>query len=103
VAHEFVSEVDSRKSFGLAIFSQALFGRRMRRPTTPYANSTYSPPTYSASNSFAMPLSNAVVLALNGQDLLLREMLEEHQKRAADFDARKKPNRKKAKNGNRTS
>jgi hypothetical protein len=52
---------------------------------TPYANSTYALPTYSATNSIATAPSNAVVLALNGQALLLSEMLQEHQKRATEF------------------
>jgi hypothetical protein len=69
---------------GLEIFSQAL----MAADTmiyTPYANGTYAPPTYSTSNSIATSSSNAIVLALNGQALLLSEMLQEHQKRATDF------------------
>jgi hypothetical protein len=54
-------------------------------PYTTYATNSYAPPTYSASNSIATSSSNAVVLALNGQALLLREMLQERQKRAADL------------------
>lgn len=52
---------------------------------TSYANSAFSPPTYNASNSIAISSSNAIVLALNGQALLLRELLQEHQKRATDL------------------
>jgi hypothetical protein len=69
---------------GLAIFSQALLAADATT-YTPYANSTYALPTYSASNSIATASSNTVVLALNGQALLLSEMLQEHQKRATDF------------------
>src|SRR5215510_8644755 len=69
---------------GLAISSPALLAADATT-YTPYANSTYALPTYSASNSIAAASSNAVVLALNGQALLLSEMLQEHQKRATDF------------------
>jgi hypothetical protein len=68
---------------GLAISSRALLAADATT-YTPNANSTYAPPTYSATNSIATSSSNAVVLALNGQALLLSEMLQEHQKRAAD-------------------
>src|SRR5262245_41383439 len=69
---------------GLATVSRALLAGDAT-PYTTYATNTYAPPTYSASNSIATSSSNAVVLALNGQALLLREMLQEHQKRAADL------------------
>src|SRR5262249_2781663 len=69
---------------GLAIFTQALLAADATT-YTPYANSTYALPTYSASNSIATASSNAVALALNGQVLLLTEMVQEHQKRATDF------------------
>jgi hypothetical protein len=69
---------------GLAISSQALLAADATT-YTPSANSTYAPPTYSASNSIGTSSSNAIVLALNGQALLLNDMLHEHQKRATDF------------------
>jgi hypothetical protein len=69
---------------GLAIFSQTLLAADAAT-YTPYANSTHAPPMYLASNSIATSASNAVVLALNGQALLLKDMLQEHQKRAADL------------------
>lgn len=69
---------------GLAIFSHALLAADATS-YTPNANSTYAPATYSASNSIGTSSSNAVVLALNGQALLLNEMLQEHQKKAADL------------------
>jgi hypothetical protein len=68
----------------LAIFSRSLFAGDATS-YAPNANSSYAPPTYSASNSIGTSSSNAVVLALNGQALLLNEMLHEHQKRATDF------------------
>jgi hypothetical protein len=72
----------------LATISQSLFAADV--PTYPtYTPSTSSPPTYSptysASNSIATSSSNAVVLALNAQALLLREIEQEHQKKAADL------------------
>ena len=66
---------------GLATISRTL----LAADTTPYITNTYAPPTYSASNSIATSSSNAIVLALNSQALLLKDMLQEHQKRAADF------------------
>lgn len=54
-----------------------------------YAPNTYasptSSPTYSASNSIAVSSSNGIVVALSAQALLLKEMAQEHQKRAADL------------------
>jgi hypothetical protein len=71
----------------VAVISRALLAADATTyPTyTSYATNTYAPLMYSASNSIATSSSNAVVLALNGQALLLREMLQEHQKRAADL------------------
>jgi hypothetical protein len=69
---------------GLAAICRALVAADATTYTT-YATKTYSPATYSASNSVAASSSNGVVLALNGQALLLGEMLQEHQKRAADL------------------
>src|SRR5215510_11218669 len=69
---------------GLAIFSPALLAADATTYTSA-ANSTYALPTYSATNSIATASSNAIVLALNGQALLLSEMMQEHQKRATDL------------------
>jgi hypothetical protein len=71
---------------GLATLSPALFAADVTTyPASPtYAPSTYSP-SYSSSNSIATWSSNAVVLALNAQSLLLRDMAQEHLKRAADL------------------
>ena len=49
-----------------------------------YTTNTSAAPNYSASNSVATSSSNAVTVALNAQALLLKEMIQEHQKRAAD-------------------
>jgi hypothetical protein len=49
-----------------------------------YTTNTSAAPNYSASNSVVTSSSNAVVVALNAQALLLKEMIEEHQRRAAD-------------------
>jgi hypothetical protein len=68
---------------GLAIFSRAPFAADATT-YAPNANSA-APPTYFASNSIGTSSSNAIVLALNGQALLLSELLHEHQKRATDL------------------
>ena len=47
------------------------------------ANSQYAAPNYSRSGSISA--SNAVIVALNAQALLLREMLQEHQARATEL------------------
>src|SRR5688572_29777011 len=51
---------------------------------------TYKPTTppslnYSAPDSMATSSSNAVMVALNAQSLLLKELMQEHQKRAEDL------------------
>jgi hypothetical protein len=51
---------------------------------TTYTTNTSAPLNYSASNTMATSLSNAVTVALSAQALLLKEMIQEHQKRAAD-------------------
>jgi len=48
------------------------------------ANS-YMPPDYSSSTSIAASGSNAVIAALNAQALMLKEMVQEHQRRAAEL------------------
>jgi hypothetical protein len=90
-AHEFVFEADSRNR-RTKIFSQALLAADVMT-YTPNANSVYALPTYSATNSIATASSNAVALALNGQVLLLTEMVQEHQKRAADIAQKNQPER----------
>lgn len=71
---------------GLMTIFTALFAADVTTYPTyvPNASPAYSP-TYSASNSIAASLSNGLVLALNGQALLLKEMAQEHQKRAGDL------------------
>jgi hypothetical protein len=79
---------------GLTIFSRALLAADATT-YTPSANSTYAPTMYSASNSISTSSSNAVVLALNGQALLLSELMQEHQKRAADLAQKNQADRAK--------
>src|SRR5262245_16874430 len=55
---------------------------------TPYplnTSSSHPPPDYSRSISIAASASNAVMVALNAQALLLKELVQEHQGRAADL------------------
>src|SRR5690242_6706554 len=56
------------------------------------ATSSYAPPDYSTSTSLG---SNAVIVALNAQALLLKQMVHEHQSRAVDLT--QKNDREKAK------
>jgi len=72
---------------GLATISPALLAADATTYGTyaTYATNTYALPTYSASNLIATSSSNAVVLALNAQTLLLSELVQEHQKRAAEL------------------
>jgi hypothetical protein len=50
-----------------------------------YTTNTYAPLNYSAPDAIAKSSSNAVMLALSGQALLLKEMVQEHRRRAADL------------------
>jgi hypothetical protein len=50
-----------------------------------YATNTRAPLNYSAAGSSATTSSNAVMVGLNAQALLLKELAEEHQKRAAEL------------------
>jgi arginine deiminase len=59
--------------------------------TTTYsatATKSYVPLDHSRSVSMAASTSNAVLVALNAQALLLKEMLQEHQSRAAELQAK---------------
>jgi hypothetical protein len=49
-----------------------------------YTTNTSALPNYSASHSIATSSSNAVMVALSAQALLLKEIIQEHQKRAGD-------------------
>jgi hypothetical protein len=70
---------------GLAGISHALLAADVTTTYTTYATNTRAPLHYSASSSIATSSSNAVMLALNAQALVLKEMMQEHQKRAADL------------------
>jgi hypothetical protein len=70
---------------GLASISSALLAADATTGYATYATNTHWPLNYSASNSIVTSSSNAVWLALNAQALLLKEMMQEHQKRAADL------------------
>jgi small-conductance mechanosensitive channel len=70
---------------GLASLSRALLAADATTTYTTYTTNTHAPLNYSAPDSMAMSSSNAVMLALNAQALLLKEMMQEHQKRAADL------------------
>jgi hypothetical protein len=50
-----------------------------------YGTNPHVPLDYSGSSSVAASSSNAVMVALNAQALLLKEMLKEHQSRAAEL------------------
>jgi hypothetical protein len=67
---------------GLASISRALLAAE-----APYPTYTTNPRAvnYSAPNSVATSSSNAVMVALNAQALLLKELMQEHQKKAADL------------------
>src|SRR5437763_115686 len=70
---------------GLAVISRPLLAADATTAYTTYTTNTPAPLNYSASNSIATASSNAVMVALNAQALLLKEMMQEHQKRAADL------------------
>src|SRR5258708_3073043 len=69
---------------GLAGISRALLGAEATTASTGYAAKLPVPVSFSASNSIASSASNAIILVLNAQALLLKEMMQEHQKRAAE-------------------
>jgi hypothetical protein len=69
---------------GLAGISRSLLAADATGTYITYTTNTSAPLNYSASNSIATSPSNAVMVALNAQALVLREMIQEHQKRGAD-------------------
>jgi len=70
---------------GLVSISRALLAADATTTYTTYTTNTHAPLNYSAPDSIAISSSNAVMLALNAQALLLKEMMQEHRKRAADL------------------
>lgn len=70
---------------GLASISHSVLATDATGTYITYTTNTSAPLNYSASNSIATSSSNAVALGLNAQALLLKEMAQEHQKRAADL------------------
>jgi small-conductance mechanosensitive channel len=70
---------------GLTSISRALLAADSTTTYTTYPATTRAPLNYAASSSIATSSSNAVMVALNAQALLLKEMMQEHQKRAADL------------------
>lgn len=71
--------------FGLAGISGALWAADAPPAYPTYTTNRPAPLSYSAPGSIATSSSNAVVVALNAQALLLKEMMQDHQKRAADL------------------
>ncbi len=70
---------------GLTSISPVLLAADSAVPNIIYTTNTHAPLNYSASNSIAISSSNAVALGLDAQALLLKELIQEHQKRAADL------------------
>jgi hypothetical protein len=70
---------------GLTSISRCLLAADATGSYTTYTTNTYAPLNYSAPDSIASSSSNAVILALSGQALLLKEMMQEHRRRAADL------------------
>jgi uncharacterized membrane protein YccC len=69
---------------GLAGISGSLAAADATGTYITYTTNTSAPLNYSASHSIATSSSNAVMVALSAQALLLKEMIQEHQKKAAD-------------------
>ena len=70
---------------GVTSFSLALLGADAAIPYGNYSTNAYAAPrTYGAPISSASLSSNAVMSALNAQASLLKEWIQEHQRRAAD-------------------
>jgi hypothetical protein len=69
---------------GLICFCRSLPGADTTTSYVSYATNIYAP-SYSAPDAMAKSSSNAVILAMSGQALLLKEMLQEHRRRAADL------------------
>jgi len=70
---------------GLTSISRAVQAADATTSYPTYRANPRAPLNYSPSNSIGNSSSNAVMLALNAQGLLLKEMMQEHQKRAADL------------------
>src|SRR5882762_8517278 len=75
----------SKLILGLASISRALLAADATTTYVTYTTNGHAPLNYSAPNSMAISSSNGVMLALNAQALLLKEMMQEHEKRAADL------------------
>jgi hypothetical protein len=69
---------------GLAGISGSLAAADATGTYSTYTTNISALPNYSASHTIATSSSNAVMVALSAQVLLLKEMIQEHQKRAAD-------------------
>jgi hypothetical protein len=69
---------------GLVSIAPALPAADTTTYPPPYTATPRAPLNYSAPNSGATSSSNAVMVALNAQALLLKELIQEHQKRATD-------------------
>jgi hypothetical protein len=70
---------------GLIGVTCALLGADATTASTGYATKLPVPLNSSATNSITASTSNAVMLALNAQALLLKELIQDHQKKAADL------------------
>jgi hypothetical protein len=70
---------------GLAAVVSALLAADVRTTYSTYATNSRVPLDYSGSNSIGASASGAVMAALKAQALLLKEMLQDHQRRAADL------------------
>jgi hypothetical protein len=70
---------------GLASLSRALLAADAATTYIIYTTNIQASLNYSAPDSMAISSSNAIMLALNAQALLLKEMTQEHRKRAADL------------------
>jgi hypothetical protein len=67
---------------GLTNISRIILAADPTVPYITYTTNSYAPLNYSASNSVAISASNAVALGLNAQTLLLKDLIQDHQKRA---------------------
>ena len=70
---------------GLATIARALMAAEAARTYSTPSTNAYSTPNYSTSISIGTFSSNAELVAMNAQASLWKEMIEEHQKRAADL------------------
>jgi hypothetical protein len=81
----------SKLALGIVALTTGLLALLAADVVYPIYTANTPPLNYPTTNSAAMSSSNAVVVALNAQILLLKELIQEHQKRAADV-AQKSPN-----------